>query len=101
LAAAFNTPLSGIIWVIEEMNRKFRVSVSAIKCVLVACIMSTVISRSIMGNPPAIRVETFSSVPQNTIWLFMVLGIIFGYFGLLFNKSLIKVSNFFSEGSKK
>ena len=31
LAAAFNTLLSGIIFVIEEMNRKFRFSVSAIK----------------------------------------------------------------------
>ena len=30
LYAAFNTPLSGIIFVIEEMNRKFRFSVSAI-----------------------------------------------------------------------
>lgn len=101
LAAAFNTPLSGIVFVIEEMNRKFRFSVSAIKCVIVACIMSTVVTRSIMGNPPAIRVETFSSVPQNTLWLFVVLGIIFGYFGLLFNKPLIKVANFFSNGSKK
>lgn len=101
LAAAFNTPLSGIVFVIEEMNRKFRFSVSAIKCVIVACIMSTVVTRAIMGNPPAIRVETFSSVPQNTLWLFVVLGIVFGYFGLLFNKSLIKVANFFSNGSKK
>ncbi|MBK2029103.1 H(+)/Cl(-) exchange transporter ClcA [Francisella noatunensis] len=101
LAAAFNTPLSGIVFVIEEMNRKFRFSVSAIKCVLVACIMSTIVSRAIMGNPPAIRVETFSAVPQNTLWLFMVLGIIFGYFGLLFNKSIIKVANFFSDGSKR
>lgn len=100
LAAAFNTPLSGIIFVIEEMNRKFRFSVSAIKCVLVACIMSIVVSRSIMGNPPAIQVETFSAVPQNTLWLFMVLGIIFGYFGLFFNKALIKVANYFSEGPR-
>ncbi|AIT09625.1 chloride channel protein [Candidatus Francisella endociliophora] len=101
LAAAFNTPLSGIIFVIEEMNRKFRFSVSAIKCVIIACIMSIVVSRSIMGNPPAIRVETFSSVPQNTLWLFMVLGLVFGYFGLFFNKALIRVANFFSEGSRK
>jgi CIC family chloride channel protein len=101
LAAAFNTPLSGVIFVIEEMNRKFRFSVSAIKCVLIAGITSIVVSRSIMGNPPAIRVETFSAVPQNTLWLFVVLGIIFGYFGLLFNKSIIKVANFFSEGPRK
>ena len=101
LAAAFNTPLSGIIFVIEEMNRKFRFSVSAIKCVIITCIVSIIVSRSIIGNPPAIRVETFSSVPQNTLWLFMVLGIVFGYFGLFFNKFLIKVANFFSDGSKK
>lgn len=101
LAAAFNTPLSGIIFVIEEMNRKFRFSVSAIKCVIAACIMSIIVSRALIGNPPAIRVETFSSVPQNTLWLFMVLGIIFGYFGLFFNKALIKVADFFSNGSRK
>ncbi|QIV93857.1 H(+)/Cl(-) exchange transporter ClcA [Allofrancisella frigidaquae] len=101
LAAAFNTPLSGIIFVIEEMNRKFRFSVSAIKCVLIACIASIIVSRSIVGNPPAIRIETFSSVPQDTLWLFMILGIFFGYFGLLFNKILIKVADFFSGGSRK
>ncbi|QIV95344.1 CIC family chloride channel protein [Allofrancisella inopinata] len=101
LAAAFNTPLSGIIFVIEEMNRKFRFSVSAIKCVLIACITSIIVSRSIVGNPPAIRIETFSSVPQDTLWLFMILGIFFGYFGLLFNKILIKVADFFSGGPRK
>lgn len=101
LAAAFNTPLSGIIFVIEEMNRKFRFSVSAIKCVLIACITSIIVSRSIVGNPPAIRVEAFSSVPQDTLWLFMILGIFFGYFGLLFNKILIKTADFFSGGSRK
>ncbi|GAB4222001.1 MAG: H(+)/Cl(-) exchange transporter ClcA [Francisella sp.] len=101
LTAAFNTPLSGIVFVIEEMNRKFRFSVTAIKCVLVACIMSTIVSRSITGNPPAISVATFNTVPQNTLWLFVVLGVIFGYFGLIFNKYLIKVADFFSEGSQK
>ena len=101
LAAAFNTPLSGIVFVIEEMNRKFRFSVSAIKCVIVACIMSIIVSRAIIGNPPAIKVEIFSSVPQNALWLFAVLGIIFGYFGLFFNKWLIKVANFFSNSSPK
>jgi CIC family chloride channel protein len=101
LAAAFNTPISGIIFVIEEMNRKFRFSVTAIKCVIIACIASTIVSRAIIGNPPAIRIETFSAVPQNTLWLFMVLGIVFGYFGLVFNKFIIKVANFFSDGSRK
>jgi len=97
LAAAFNTPLSGIIFVIEEMNRKFRFSVVAIKCVIVAVIASIIVSRSIMGNPPAIRVETFNSVPQDTLWLFILLGIFFGFFGLLFNKGIIKVADFFSD----
>ena len=83
------------------MNRKFRFSVSAIKCVIVACIMSIIVSRAIIGNPPAIKVEIFSSVPQNALWLFAVLGIIFGYFGLFFNKWLIKVANFFSNSSPK
>lgn len=101
LAAAFNTPLSGIVFVIEEMNRKFRFSISAIKCVIITCITSIIVSRAIIGNPPAIHIETFSSVPQDTLWLFMFLGIIFGYFGLMFNKYLIKVANYFSGGSRK
>jgi CIC family chloride channel protein len=101
LAAAFNTPLSGIIFVIEEMNRKFRFSVTAIKCVLIAVIMSTIVSRSMIGNPHTIQIETFSAVPQNILWLFMVLGIIFGYFGLLFNKYIIKVANLFSNAPRK
>ncbi|WP_156860405.1 H(+)/Cl(-) exchange transporter ClcA [Francisella frigiditurris] len=101
LATAFNTPLSGIVFVIEEMNRKFRFSVTAIKCVIITTIVSIIVSRMMVGNPPAIKVETFSSVPQNTLWLFLVLGAIFGYFGLLFSKGLIKVSDFFANGSKR
>ncbi|MFC4892868.1 H(+)/Cl(-) exchange transporter ClcA [Pseudofrancisella aestuarii] len=101
LATAFNTPLSGIVFVIEEMNRKFRFSVTAIKCVIITTIVSIIVSRMMVGNPPAIKVETFSSVPQNTLWLFLVLGAIFGYFGLLFSKGLIKVADFFANGSRR
>ena len=97
LATAFNTPLSGIVFVIEEMNKKFIFSFTAIKCVIVTCIVSIIVSRLIIGNPPAIKMTTYGDIGLQGLWLFAILGLIFGYLGMFFSKSIVKVANLFSN----
>jgi len=101
IAAAFNAPMAGIIFVIEEMNKKFRFSTVSIKLVILTSIVSIFFARVIMGNPHTIKMEILPSPETMTLWIFVVLGALFGALGYIFNKGIIRMADYFSYASKK
>lgn len=50
LAAAFNAPLAGILFVMEEMRPQFRYSFLAIKAVGISAIMATLMLQNMKGQ---------------------------------------------------
>lgn len=82
LAAAFNAPLAGILFIIEEMRPQFRYTLISIKAVFIGVIMSTIMYRIFNHEVALIDVGKLSDAPLNTLWLYLILGIIFGIFGL-------------------
>jgi chloride channel protein, CIC family len=86
LAAAFNAPLAGILFIIEEMRPQFRYTLISIKAVFIGVIMSTIMYRIFNHEVALIDVGKLSDAPLNTLWLYLILGIIFGIFGPIFNK---------------
>ncbi|WJV65880.1 H(+)/Cl(-) exchange transporter ClcA [Pectobacteriaceae bacterium CE70] len=85
LAAAFNAPLAGILFIIEEMRPQFRYNLISIKAVFIGVIMSSIVFRMFNGEIAVINIGRLSSAPINTLWLYLLLGIIFGAVGVLFN----------------
>jgi chloride channel protein, CIC family len=90
LAAAFNAPLAGVFFVMEElqnsMNRLVLVTAFA------ACVTADIVFRLIMGHLPVFHI-TISSYPELGMFpFFILLGIFLGFLGLLFNKSLLASS---------
>lgn len=95
LAAAFNAPLAGILFIIEEMRSQFRYNLVSIKAVFTGVIMSSIVFRIFNGETPVIEVGKLINAPVNTLWLYMVLGIIFGCVGPLFNTMVLKTQDLF------
>ena len=92
LAAAFNSPLAGVFFVMEELQNDLNrfVLVTA----FVACVSADIICRLLMGNLPVFHI-VLSSYPELGMFpFFILLGLFLGFLGLLFNKSLLAVSIF-------
>nr|VVV04705.1 H()/Cl(-) exchange transporter ClcA [Aliivibrio wodanis] len=90
LAAAFNAPLAGILFVIEEMRPQFRYNITSIKCVTLATAVATIVMRSLHGQEAFLTIPSFDVPPLRSLFLFALLGILFGIIGVNFNKWILK-----------
>ncbi|EKT55978.1 H(+)/Cl(-) exchange transporter ClcA [Providencia sneebia] len=89
LTTAFNAPLAGILFVLEEMRAQFKYDLISVKAVFIGAITSTIVYRLICGEAAILNIGHFSSAPLNTLWLYLVLGMIFGVIGVSFNGFLL------------
>lgn len=90
LAAAFNAPLAGVLFILEEMRNQFNFSFINFKTVAICCVMSTVVLHMIVGSQAAIPMAIFNLPGLHSLWLFFIFGIFVGFAGLLFNHVLLK-----------
>ena len=97
LAAAFNAPLAGILFVIEEMRAEFKYSLVSIKAVFIGAIISTIVYRALIGQGPILMMGNFSMPPQERLWLYFVLGLLFGAIGVGFNHALLTLQQAFQN----
>ncbi|OZB68969.1 MAG: chloride channel protein [Lysobacterales bacterium 13-68-4] len=87
IAAAFNTPLAGVVFAIEELAGTFEHRFSGL--LLTAVIVGGVVSLGIMGNY-AYFGEVEASLPLGHAWLAVLLtGIICGLLGGLFARLIL------------
>ena len=87
LAAAFNAPLAGFIFVLEELQRDFRRGVFA--AALVAAAVADILARSVSGQLPVFAVPSYPAPPLTTLPVFVLLGLVAGLLGVLFNRTLL------------
>ncbi|HKM95429.1 MAG TPA: H(+)/Cl(-) exchange transporter ClcA [Buttiauxella sp.] len=97
LSAAFNAPLAGILFIIEEMRPQFRYNLISIKAVFIGVIMSSVVFRIFNGENAVIEVGRLSNAPVNTLWLYLVLGMVFGIVGVFFNAMVFRTQDMFQR----
>ncbi len=87
LAAAFNAPLSGLIFVLEEVRRDFQPIVFG--AVFVAAAIADIVTRIGAGQFPVFAVPSYPMPPLSSLPVFALLGVIAGLFGVLFNRGLL------------
>ena len=76
IAAAFNTPLAGVIFVIEVL--RIRYAINNIVPVIVASVVGTVISRLVYGESPAFIVPALSIGSLAELPVVILMGVIIG-----------------------
>jgi CIC family chloride channel protein len=87
LATAFNAPIAGSVFVLEELLRRFdlRTTIATIG----ASASAIWISRLILGPAPDLQVEILNYSGFFSLPLYMVVGIVAGGFGILYNRTLL------------
>ena len=87
LATAFNSPIAGAVFVLEELGRQFelRIAIAA----LGASTAAITVARIFFGDAPDFQVQTFANVSPPTILLYIVLGVLAGFAGVAYNRTLL------------
>ncbi|MGN1394018.1 MAG: H(+)/Cl(-) exchange transporter ClcA [Succinivibrionaceae bacterium] len=88
LASAFNAPLAGILFVIEELRPQFKFSFSTLQAVAIAVLFSTIIRDLIVDNNAVFAIPVFENVGIFSLPSFLILGVAAGFFGVFFNKGI-------------
>ncbi|MBD0788314.1 H(+)/Cl(-) exchange transporter ClcA [Vibrio sp. Y2-5] len=86
LAAAFNAPLAGIMFVVEEMRPQFRYSLISIRAVIISAVSANIVFRLINGQEAVITMPEYDAPELKALGLFLFLGMLFGIFGVIFNR---------------
>jgi chloride channel protein, CIC family len=86
LAAAFNAPISAILFVIEEVIGQW--SAAVLGSIVLAAVSSVVVARSFWGAEPMFRIPTVTLRDPRELLAYAVLGVAGGFAALLFAKAL-------------
>jgi chloride channel protein, CIC family len=86
LAAAFNAPISAILFVIEEVIGQW--SAAVLGSIVLAAVSSVVVARSFWGAEPMFRIPPVTLRDSRELLAYAVLGVVGGFASLLFAKSL-------------
>jgi CIC family chloride channel protein len=84
LAAAFNAPISAVLFVIEEVIGTW--SASALGAIVLAAVSSAVVMRSFLGGEPMFRVPAYTLAHPAELLAYAVLGVVSGVLSLAFTK---------------
>jgi CIC family chloride channel protein len=87
LATAFNSPIAGAVFVLEELVQRFehRIAIAA----LAASTTAIVVARAFLGSAPDFAVEPLAAVVPPGQPLFIVLGAIAGLLAVGYNRLLL------------
>lgn len=95
LSAAFNAPIAGGIFALEEVHKKIssKIMVSA----FAASITAALVSKYFFGLKPMFNVGNMKALPLKYYVYLIGLGIILGVMGVAFNKSLYKSQDIYGK----
>lgn len=89
ITAAFNAPLGGILFVIEEMREEFKYSEASIKAVMAACICACITYQMIIGQNPILYLGKVAQTSLQDLWICIPLGCFLGIVGVCSNYAII------------
>jgi CIC family chloride channel protein len=86
LAAAFNAPISAVLFVIEEVIGRW--SAGILGSVVLSAVASVVVVRSLLGSEPLFRIPVTTFKRPSELLAYAVLGIVGGLASVAFAKSI-------------
>lgn len=94
ISAAFNTPLAGVVFAIEELGRRFEQKTNGV--VITAIVLAGLVSISMLGNYTYFGSLAVGTIDRNIILPVILCGLVCGLLGGIFSRTLIE-----SSGSMK
>ncbi len=90
LAAAFNAPLAGFLFVIEELHREL--SARTFAGSLVAVLSADIVARALGGDLPSFAISGYPAVPLAALPAAAFIGAVGGGLSVIFNRLLLRSS---------
>lgn len=94
LAAAFNAPLAGVMFALEELHRNF--SIVVLLPSMAAAFTATTISRTLFGSDSIFEFPNLQILPINDYGIVIIVAIAAGLAGVIFNKGLLSIGRFYA-----
>ena len=98
LASAFNAPLAGVMFSLEEIFKYY--SSKVLLSTMVAAIMADFVSKMFFGTDHVFHFVISDMIPIKHYWLFIVMGILLGLSGVLYNITLLATQKLYGKMAK-
>ena len=95
LAAAFNAPLAGVIFSLEELHKNF--SPTVLMPAVAAALTAVVVSQQFFGYNPIFNVIGLPVLPVRYYGFLILIGALIGLLGIAFNRVLIKSLDLYEQ----
>jgi CIC family chloride channel protein len=82
IAAAFNTPISGVLFVMEEVLADW--SATAVGSIVLSAVSAVVTMRAFLGNAPLFRIPNFELAHASELLIYAGIGVVGGALSALF-----------------
>jgi CIC family chloride channel protein len=89
IAAAFNTPITGVLFVMEEVVASWNAGV--VGSIVLSAVSSVVVVRWFLGNDPLFRVPAFELTHPSELVVYALIGVIGGLLSAAFIKLMEEV----------
>lgn len=97
MAAAFNAPIAGIMFVLEEIHHTFD---KAVLCMgIVATITADFVAKIFFGQGTVFNYNA-ENLPLRYYWLLVVFGLLLGAFGAFYNIVMVKGQDLYKKISR-
>ena len=95
LAAAFNAPLAGVMFALEEVHKNF--SPIVLMSAMVSAVTADVITKAFLGINPSLRFAMLSKMPIKYYWSLVILGVLVGLSSYVFNNGILKTKHIYRD----
>jgi len=95
LAAAFNAPLSGVMFALEEVHKNF--SPFVLGSAMVASLSADFLAKRFFGLSPVLHFARLEHLPLRFYGHFLALGVLLGLCGALFYRLVLEGQAFYAE----
>jgi CIC family chloride channel protein len=87
LATAFNAPIGGMLFVFEEILRRFETR--TVVATATACMTAVALQRAILGADRDFIVAAVPAATMASLGLFLAMGVVAGAAGALYNRAIV------------
>lgn len=94
MAAAFNAPLAGVMFVLEEIHHTFDKSILCMG--IVATITADYTSKLFFGQSTIFNYDTVN-FPLRYYWILIIMGVFLGVSGVLYNIVMLKAQDIYKK----
>jgi H+/Cl- antiporter ClcA len=95
LAAAFNAPFAGVMFVLEEVHKSF--SPMLFLTSVFSCVSADLVTWIFFGEKNVLNVSKLLEMPANYYLILILLGILTGLCGVIYNKGLLKTIDIYKK----